>query len=165
MVQACLVPPCTARKRKASTLHDNDWEPYRARITSLHKDMSLKDIVATIEAQSPLQAEQVLRRQRPLNDRLTNLRMRQCKYRFSKWGLRKNINSKEMGFIVMQRQRRKLVDVEKPPLRFRVRGKDVENAKIDRWMKSHGIRENDLYVTDPAIRESSNHLESLVSLG
>jgi hypothetical protein len=61
--------------------------------------------------------------------------IRQYRNRITEWRLDKNIKSDEMEAIVTHRQRRKLIDVEKRALKFRVKGAEVPTQKIDRWMK------------------------------
>ena len=77
-------------------------------------------------------------------------RLRQYRTRISQWGLDKKVKPKEMEAIVRKRQRRKLVEIEKGELGFRVRGNTVQAEKIDRWMKRNGIAEDDLYAPSPA---------------
>jgi hypothetical protein len=72
-------------------------------------------------------------------------RIRQYRLRISQWGLDKNIKEREMKYIVRQRQRRKLVDDHKNPFQFTVRGNEVEEGKIDRFMKRKGIPPSLLY--------------------
>jgi hypothetical protein len=59
---------------------------------------------------------------------------RQYKLRIRKWGLDKNIKSKEMMHIVRKRQRRKLIEKDKPGYRYRVNNIEVPPAEISRWM-------------------------------
>ena len=77
-------------------------------------------------------------------------RLRQYRSRISKWGLDKKVKSKEMEAIVRKRQQRKLVEIEKGELGFRLRGNTVQAEKIDRWMKRNGIAEDTLYAPSPA---------------
>jgi hypothetical protein len=55
-----------------------------------------------------------------------------------------------MKAIVRKRQHRKLVEREKRPFTFRIRGKVVVNEQIDRYMKRNGICESTLYAPSPA---------------
>lgn len=56
----------------------------------------------------------------------------------------------EMKAIVRKRQRRKLVETNKGELEFEVRGSQVQQQKIERWMKRHGVVESSLYPSSPA---------------
>jgi hypothetical protein len=76
---------------------------------------------------------------------LTLSRERQYRTRISQWRLDKNVKTKEMEAIVRKRQRRKLVETDKPDLIFAVRGNIVEPKKINRWMKRNGIAESNIY--------------------
>ncbi|RQM05664.1 hypothetical protein DH86_00003421 [Scytalidium sp. 3C] len=60
---------------------------------------------------------------------------RQYKRRIGKWGLDKNVKKSEMQAIVRKQQTRIGDDKESA---FRVRGREVEPLKIQRWMKQHG---------------------------
>jgi len=86
---------------------------------------------------------------------LTLQRLRQYRIRISKWGKDKNIKSEEMRAIVRKQQRRKLVEVEKGKLVFKVRDNEVEPRKIDRWMKGHNVPESALYAPSPAACKST----------
>lgn len=63
-----------------------------------------------------------------------------------------------MKYIVNRRQTRKLVEVDKEPLAFEVRGDIVDDAKIDRWMNSRGMSVSALYPPSPGARECEMHL-------
>ena len=63
----------------------------------------------------------------------------------------KNIKPKEMRAIVRKQQQRKLVEVDKPELIFKIRGCQVEPQNIDRWMKRYGVPESALYAPRPAV--------------
>ena len=60
-----------------------------------------------------------------------------------------------MKAIVKRRQRRKLVEVEKKPLKFTIRGREVDDQKINRFMKRYGIPESLLYFPTPGAGWSS----------
>jgi hypothetical protein len=60
------------------------------------------------------------------------------------------VKSQEMRAIVRKRQRRKLVEVGKGELVFKVRGHQVDPQKIERWMKRHEVVDSLLYVPSPA---------------
>ena len=81
-------------------------------------------------------------------------RLRQYRTRISQWKKDKNIKPREMKAIVRKRQHRRLVEGRKAELVFRVRGKEVDAQKIDRWMKRHGISENQLDVPSPTACKS-----------
>lgn len=72
-------------------------------------------------------------------------RIRQYRLRISQWGFDKNIKPGEMKAIVRRRQRRKLVETDKPDLAFSVRGENVDPQKIDRFMKRNGISQDTPY--------------------
>ncbi|KAF2271084.1 TPR-like protein, partial [Lojkania enalia] len=123
-------PPTRPRKRKAPTLCADAWEPYKARIVELHVTLglSLPEVKKKIEDEFGFTAE-----------------LRQYRTRVSQWGKDKNVKPQEMRAIVRKRQQRRLVEVNKGELLFKVRGKQVEPQKIDRWMKSHEVPESLLY--------------------
>ena len=54
-------PPTKTRKRKAPTLHADDWEPYKARIIELHIEqdppLPLREVKDTIETEFGFVAE------------------------------------------------------------------------------------------------------------
>jgi hypothetical protein len=56
---------------------------------------------------------------------------------------------------VRKRQKRKLVETDKGPLVFEVRGGQVEPQKIERWMKRHDVAESFLYAPSPAACKSA----------
>jgi hypothetical protein len=70
---------------------------------------------------------------------------RQYKLRIRKWSLDKNIKPKEMMHIVRKRQRRKLLEKDKPEYRYRVNNIEVPPAKISRWMQNHDVPEDEMY--------------------
>jgi hypothetical protein len=76
--------------------------------------------------------------------------------RLSKWGKDKNIKPQEMKAIVRKQQKRKLIETDKQGLQFSIRGNTVEESKVVRWMKSHGIPESSLYAPSPAACKSSS---------
>jgi len=84
-------------------------------------------------------------------------RIRQYKSRIKQWKLDKNIKPDEMKCIVRKRQKRKLLDGDKPELVFQVRGNQVDEAKIDRWMNKHEIPNSMLYAASPAACECATH--------
>lgn len=122
--------PPSMRKRKAPTLYRRDWEPVKSRIAELYvtENRPLKEIKETLELEFGFTAE-----------------IRQYRKCISDWNLDKNIKPAEMKAIVRKQQRRKLIEVQKNGLSFRVRGHEVEQQKIDRWMKRHDVRDSALY--------------------
>jgi hypothetical protein len=56
---------------------------------------------------------------------------------------------------VRKLQWRRLEVSDKARLKFRVRGKELESYKVDRWMKRYKIPDDCLYVPSPVIREWS----------
>jgi hypothetical protein len=61
MSVAALWPQSKARKRKAPTLRDIDWEPHKVRIAELYtSNATLKGIMAAIQAETGFRAECVL---------------------------------------------------------------------------------------------------------
>ncbi|KAH8745009.1 hypothetical protein F5883DRAFT_588450 [Diaporthe sp. PMI_573] len=123
------------RKRKAPTLYANDWEPYKERILDLHivQKLPLPKVREMIEEEYGFKAE-----------------LRQYRTRISQWGKDRNVKPQEMEAIVRKRQKRKLVETDKRPLVFEVRGGQVEPQKIERWMKRHDVAESFLYAPSPA---------------
>ncbi|ORY17830.1 Tetratricopeptide repeat-domain-containing protein [Clohesyomyces aquaticus] len=128
-------PPAQLRKCKAATLRAVDWEPYKDRILDLHivQNLSLPKVRKMIEEAYGFKAE-----------------LRQYRTRISQWGKDKNVKPREMEAIVRKRQNRKLLEPNKGPLMFEVRGGQVEPQKIKRWMKRHDVAESFLYAPSPA---------------
>ncbi|KAF1967391.1 hypothetical protein BU23DRAFT_437468, partial [Bimuria novae-zelandiae CBS 107.79] len=128
-------PPARPRKRKAPTLRADDWKPYEERILDLHivQKLPLPKVRQMIEEEYGFKAE-----------------LRQYRTRISQWGKDKNVKPQEMEAIVRKRQKRKLVETDKRPLVFEVRGGQVEPQKIERWMKRHDVAESFLYAPSPA---------------
>src|SRR3569833_1112869 len=75
----------------------------------------------------------------------TPLRLRQYRYWITKWCFDKKVKTHEMKSIVRIRQKRKLIEVDMIEQRFVVRGQEVADGKIDRFMKNHGIPQSFLY--------------------
>ncbi|KAK3370648.1 hypothetical protein B0H63DRAFT_441076 [Podospora didyma] len=131
-----MAPPATKpRKRKAPTLPDDDWEPYKSHIIELHinDNLPLSEVRDKLETKFGFKAE-----------------LRQYRFRISKWGLDKKVKPHEYQAIVRKRQRRKLVDTHRGELAFTVRGVEVDNQKIERWMKGRGISDHLPYALIPA---------------
>ncbi|KAH6882639.1 Clr5 domain-containing protein [Alternaria rosae] len=124
------------RRKRARTLRESDWEPYKDRIKQLHvtEKRPLPEVKMLMEQEFSFTAE-----------------IRQYRSRLSQWKLDKNIKPEEMKAIIRHRQRRGLVETDKPDLKFRVRGQEVEPQKIERWMKRHDISENMVYAPSPAL--------------
>ncbi|KAF1936341.1 hypothetical protein EJ02DRAFT_359368, partial [Clathrospora elynae] len=122
--------PSKFRKKKALTLHESDWASYKDRIIELHilENRPLREVREIMEKEFGFCAV-----------------IRQYRNRISEWKLDKNIKPDEMESIVRKRQRRKLIEVGKRGLRFRVRGFEVPSQKIDRWMKRKEIPESMSY--------------------
>jgi hypothetical protein len=64
----------------------------------------------------------------------------------------KNIRPQEMQAIVRKRKRRILEEEDKGMLAFRVRGIEVEERKIERYIKEKDIPENAPYSSSPSAR-------------
>ncbi|KAH7068606.1 Tetratricopeptide repeat-domain-containing protein [Paraphoma chrysanthemicola] len=128
-------PPLQSRKRKAPTLREADWEPYKDRILYLLtiEELSVPEVKLILEEEEGFKAE-----------------LRQYRSRISQWGKDKNVKTHEMQAIVRKRQKRRLVETDKGQLAFDVRGKLVESQKIERWMKRNSILESVLYAPSPA---------------
>lgn len=88
------------------------------------------------------------RRLRPLADRA---RLRQYETTLKEWKLGKYIKHREMAAIVRKMQHRRLVEVDKGDLSFEVRNKPVEMDRIRRWMRTHGVASDDIYVQSPPV--------------
>jgi hypothetical protein len=53
-----MLPPAKPRKKKAPTLRESDWEPYKDRITKLYASKtSLKVVKEILEAETAFSAE------------------------------------------------------------------------------------------------------------
>ncbi|KAI4672456.1 uncharacterized protein J4E78_000957 [Alternaria triticimaculans] len=126
------------RKKKARTLRETDWEPYKDRIIQLHHvdKRPLPEVRILIEQEFGFIAE-----------------IRQYRSRLTQWKLDKNIKPDEMKAIVRRRQQRSLVETDKNDLKFRVRGQEVEPHKIERWMKRHDVVDSTLYAPSPDASE------------
>lgn len=68
-----------------------------------------------------------------------------------------------MVAIVRKAQQRKLIDTDKDNLAFEVRGKPVEIERIHRWMRTHGIASDDLYIQSPPARKYATGWRTLVT--
>ncbi|EXA44235.1 hypothetical protein FOVG_05718 [Fusarium oxysporum f. sp. pisi HDV247] len=128
-------PPRKSRKKKAPTLRDEDWEPFKGRILELYKThkLPLEKVKTMIEEEFGFTAQP-----------------RQYQSRITKWGKDKNIKKVEMTAIVRKHQQREILETGKRKLCFTVRGREVEADKIDRWMDRNNVPRNDLYAPSPA---------------
>ncbi|KAF4997295.1 hypothetical protein FDECE_12112 [Fusarium decemcellulare] len=125
--------PTKSRRRKAPTRRAKDWKPYKDQTIELYKKLPLAKVMDIIEKDSGFAPSK-----------------RQFQTRISQWGGDKNIKPVEMKAIVRKQQQRKLVEVDKGELSFTVRGSNVGQKKIDRWMKRHEVSESRLYAPSPA---------------
>ncbi|WKT45107.1 Tetratricopeptide repeat [Fusarium oxysporum f. sp. vasinfectum] len=128
-------PPRKSRKKKAPTLRDEDWEPFKGRILELYEThkLPLEKVKTMIEEEFGFTAQP-----------------RQYQSRITKWGKDKNIKKVEMTAIVRKHQQREILETGKRKLCFTVRGREVEADKIDRWMDRNNVPRNDLYAPSPA---------------
>ncbi|KAF5707003.1 kinesin light chain 2 [Fusarium globosum] len=128
-------PPRKSRKKKAPTLRDEDFEPFKDRILELYetKKLSLEKVKSMIEEEFGFTAQ-----------------TRQYQTRITKWGKDKNIKKAEMTAIARKHQQREILETDKRKLRFTVRGREVDAGKIDRWMDRNNVPRNDLYAPSPA---------------
>ncbi|KAF5571876.1 kinesin light chain 2 [Fusarium pseudoanthophilum] len=132
-------PPQKSRKRKAPTLRDEDWEPFRDRILELYETqkLPLEKVKSMMEEEFGFTAQ-----------------LRQYQSRITKWGKDKNIKKAEMKAIVRKHQQREILETGKRKLCFTVRGREVDASKIDRWMVRNNVPRNDLYAPSPAASHS-----------
>ncbi|EWY90059.1 hypothetical protein FOYG_07685 [Fusarium oxysporum NRRL 32931] len=128
-------PPRKSRKKKAPTLRDEDWEPFKDRILELYEThkLPLEKVKTMIEDEFGFTAQP-----------------RQYQSRITKWGKDKNIKKVEMTAIVRKHQQREILETGKRKLCFTVRGREVEADKINRWMDRNNVPRNDLYAPSPA---------------
>ncbi|CVK92099.1 uncharacterized protein FMAN_07085 [Fusarium mangiferae] len=128
-------PPRKSRKKKAPTLRDEDFEPFKDRILELYetKKLSLEKVKSMIEEEFGFTAQP-----------------RQYQTRITKWGKDKNIKKSEMTAIARKHQQREILETDKRKLRFTVRGREIDAGKIDRWMDRNNVPRNDLYAPSPA---------------
>ncbi|KAG5776916.1 hypothetical protein H9Q73_009419 [Fusarium xylarioides] len=128
-------PPRKSRKKKAPTLRDEDFEPFKDRILELYETykLPLESVKSMMEQEFGFTAQP-----------------RQYQTRISKWGKDKNIKKAEMTAIARKHQQREILETDKRKLRFTVRGREVDAGKIDRWMDRNNVPRNDLYAPSPA---------------
>lgn len=155
-VVAQMQPPAKPRKRKAATLRDEDWEPHREKIVELFASgLSLDELKLAMEVDFDFFPEYAMFTFLHLTPQNTNTtpRIRQYKSQFKKWGLGRNVTSREMKAIVRKRQQRKILEPSKPELVFTVRATEVHPDKIERWMDRHDVHESELYAPSPVACE------------
>ncbi|KAF5586035.1 kinesin light chain 2 [Fusarium pseudocircinatum] len=135
MPAATTGPPRKSRKKKAPTLRDEDFEPFKDRILELYETqkLSLQKVKTVIEEEFGFTAQP-----------------RQYQTRITKWGKDKKIKKAEMTAIARKHQQREILETDKRKLRFTVRGREVDAGKIDRWMDRYNVPRNDLYAPSPA---------------
>nr|RBQ98924.1 hypothetical protein FVER53263_03224 [Fusarium verticillioides] len=128
-------PTRKSRKKKAPTLRDEDFEPFKDRILELYETqkLPLQKVKSIIEEEFGFTAQP-----------------RQYQTRITKWGKDKNVKKVEMKAIVRKHQQREIVETDKRKLCFTVRGKEVDAGKIDRWMDRNNVPRNDLYAPSSA---------------
>ncbi|KAF5550672.1 kinesin light chain 2 [Fusarium napiforme] len=128
-------PTRKSRKKKAPTLHDEDFEPFKDRILELYETqkLPLEKVKSMMEQEFGFSAQP-----------------RQYQSRITKWGKDKNIKKAEMTAIVRKHQHREILETDKRKLCFTVRGREVDAGKIDRWMDRNNVPRNDLYAPSPA---------------
>ncbi|KAF5633432.1 kinesin light chain 2 [Fusarium sp. NRRL 52700] len=124
-----------SRKKKAPTLRDEDFEPFKDRILELYEThkLPLEKVKSMIEEEFGFTAQ-----------------LRQYQSRITKWGKDKNIKKPEMTAIVRKHQQREILETDKRKLCFTVRGREVDAGKINRWMDRNNVPRNDLYAPSPA---------------
>ncbi|KAF5666739.1 kinesin light chain 2 [Fusarium circinatum] len=132
---ATIGPPRKTRKKKAPTLRDEDFEPFKDRILELYEThkLPLEKVKTMIEEEFGFTALP-----------------RQYQTRITKWGKDKNIKKPEMKAIARKHQQREILETDKRKLRFTVRGREVDAGKIDRWMDRNNVPRNELYAPSPA---------------
>jgi hypothetical protein len=147
------------RKKKAPTLRESDWEPVKDRFIELYTTgTSLQETKELIETEFVgFHAEYESGFHYKVNNGFADHlpRTRQYKYRIEQWNMDKNIKPAEMKYIVKRKQKRKLLEVDKAELDFRVKGNDVDKVKIDRWMRNNGLSDSLLYSPASAVCMSS----------
>lgn len=155
-------PPINPRKRKARTLTIEDWEPHKLQIIELYinQNRPLEDVMDIIQTMTGFTATYVcllavFGNRKKFSDRPSK---RQYQSRIKQWDLNKNVQPEEMEAIVRKRQRRKLIETHKNAFVAEVRNRPVETHKIVRWMRHHGISEDEEYAPSPAARESNPSL-------
>ncbi|QGI64122.1 hypothetical protein CEK26_008074 [Fusarium fujikuroi] len=116
-------PPRKSRKKKAPTLRDEDFEPFKDRILELYETqkLSLEKVKSMIEEEFGFTAQP-----------------RQYQTRITKWGKDKNIKKPEMTAIARKHQQREILETDKRKLRFTVRGREVD-AEMSLTFSTGGI--------------------------
>ncbi|CAM1501680.1 Fc.00g036640.m01.CDS01 [Cosmosporella sp. VM-42] len=112
-----------------------DWEDRRAIITELYwnEDKGLQEVIKIMKVAHGFSATP-----------------RQYKTQFSRWKIEKNVKTHEMMAIVHIQDRRR--DIEDKDTLFKVRGRPVEQEKIDRFAK----RQKRSTTPDPALNARSS---------
>ncbi|KAH8816514.1 hypothetical protein F5884DRAFT_226365 [Xylogone sp. PMI_703] len=132
--QPSSTPAVTLRAEpgKPRMYSEDDWEAQRSVIKQLYdvENRPLKEVVDILGRTRSFFATE-----------------RQYKRRISKWGLDKNVKKSEMQAIVRKQQTRIGEDKESA---FRVRGREVEPLKIQRWMRQHGDGDGDVLSRSPS---------------
>jgi hypothetical protein len=92
-----------------------------------------------------------------------NTRDKQLKTKVAQWRLEKNIKKHEMAAIVRKQQQRKATDNKDSA--FRVRGREVEASKINRFVRTQEIKgANISSIASPAACQSTLLILSSTSL-
>ncbi|KAF5535891.1 kinesin light chain 2 [Fusarium mexicanum] len=126
-------PSRKSRKKKAPTLRDEDFEPFKDRILQLYETHKLEKVKTMIEEEFGFTAQP-----------------RQYQTRITKWGKDKKIKNAEMTAIARKHQQREILETDKRKLQFTVRGREVDAGRIDRWMDRNNVPRNELYAPSPA---------------
>lgn len=164
--QQSMAPPAlNPRKRKAPTLHADDWIPVKARIVELHLDenMPLPEVKGKIEQEFPFRATCVsILCFSVVIDNADSRRLRQYRSAVTNWGFDKNIKKNVMQAIVRKRQQRRLVQTNKQDLNFKVHNITVKSDKVDTWMRRNNVPDDTIYAPSPTARMSSTPITYLM---
>jgi hypothetical protein len=96
----------------------NDWEDMRPNIARLYDSGTLESVIRSMREEYGFEATP-----------------KQYKDRIRKWGLNKNIQQDEMEAMIRKRQERESESNKKTA--FRIRGRPVDEEKIERYMRDH----------------------------
>ncbi|KAK5657946.1 hypothetical protein OQA88_2498 [Cercophora sp. LCS_1] len=115
--------------KKSRTLKDKDWEPFKRLIIDIHitRDETLEHVRQHMKDRHGFDAT-----------------LRQYRSRITKWNLDKNVKVVERQFIVQKQAERRMLEPNKKGLVFKVRGKLISKAKIERWTREE-VKDNTLY--------------------
>ncbi|KAK3689447.1 Clr5 domain-containing protein, partial [Podospora appendiculata] len=115
----------------------DEWDEYRETIQELYqsKNMSLKDVMRTMEDKHGFRATQ-----------------RMYKTRIKSWGLDKNF--KESEVVELYRLKRERDRIGKPST-YKIRGRDVDWDRVQSYVKRKGLDIAHLIDTAPAISPSA----------